>query len=119
VDVVLVCNATAFDPMHAILALQQNKHVLVEKLLALCARDYDAIAVVEHTSTARVLVGYMRRYIAAFLDATAELGDVKSQIQYVRVRDIIGPNSVFVDQSGTFPVRFTDFPPSSRPRTPI
>ena len=56
-DVALVCNATAFDPMHAILGLQQNKHVLVEKPLALCARDYDVIAAAERTSTARVFVG--------------------------------------------------------------
>lgn len=29
-------------------------------------------------------------------------------IRYARVRDIIGPNSDFVDQSGTFPRRFDD-----------
>jgi len=31
------------------------------------------------------------------------------RIQYARVRDIIGPNSNFVSQSGTFPQKFTDF----------
>ncbi len=31
------------------------------------------------------------------------------QIQYARVRDIIGPNINFVSQSGTFPQKFTDF----------
>ena len=43
----------------------------------------------------------------AFLDALAEIGDA-SEIQYARVRDIIGPNSHFVAQSGTFPQRFYD-----------
>ena len=37
-----------------------------------------------------------------------EVGDV-SRIQYARVRDIIGRNEFFVNQSGTFPKRFSDF----------
>lgn len=31
------------------------------------------------------------------------------KILYARVRDIIGPNSAFVSQSGTFPKRFNDY----------
>ena len=31
------------------------------------------------------------------------------QIRYARVRDIIGPNSVFVAQSGTYPRTFSDY----------
>ena len=108
VDVVLVCNATAFHPEHAILALRNNKYVLVEKPLALCYKDIDAIAEAEKQSKGKVFVGYMRRYAAAFLDAIAEIGG-RDQIQYARVRDLIGPNSVFVSQSGTFPKRFTDY----------
>ena len=109
VDAVVVCNATAFHPSHAILALQHNKHVLVEKPLALCYRDIDALAAAERQSQGRLFVGYMRRYAPGFLDAIAEIGT--SEIQYARVRDIIGPNSLFVNQSGTFPKRFVDFRP--------
>ena len=108
VDAILVASATAFHSQHAILALQYNKPVLVEKPLALCHRDIDAIEAAEKQSTARVFVGYMRRYAPAFFQALAEIGD-RSQIQYARVRDIIGRNSFFVDQSGTFPKKFSDF----------
>ncbi|KAF2086367.1 NAD(P)-binding protein [Saccharata proteae CBS 121410] len=112
VDVVLVCNATAFHPAHTILALQSDKSVLVEKPVALCYRDIDAIIAAERTSKGRVFVGYQRRYAEAFLDAVAEVGGM-GNILYARVRDIIGPNSTFVDQSGTFPKRPTDFDKAS------
>lgn len=36
--------------------------------------------------------------------------------KYVRVRDIIGQNSQFVDQSGTYPKKFTDFKPEDSER---
>lgn len=42
------------------------------------------------------------------MDAVKEVGGLE-KIQYARVRDIIGQNSQFVDQSGTFPLKFTDF----------
>lgn len=50
----------------------------------------------------------MRRYAPAFLDAVKEVGGMEN-ITYVRVRDIIGPNATFVDQSCKFPRRFLDF----------
>lgn len=108
IDAVAVCNATAFHAQHAILALQHDKHVFIEKPAALCYRDLDAIAAAEARSKGTVFVGYMRRYAPAFLQAIAEVGDV-SKIQYARVRDIIGPNAAFVNQSGTFPKKFSDF----------
>jgi len=107
VDAVLIANANAFHTPHAIMALQNNKHVLVEKPLALCYRDIDALEAAERDSSATLLVGYMRRYAPAFQQAMAEVGD-KSKIQYARVRDIIGGNAFFVDQSGTFPRKFDD-----------
>ena len=108
VDAVIVCNATTFHHTHAILALQHDKHVFVEKPLALCYRDLDALEAAEAKSKGTLFVGYMRRYAPAFLQAIAEIGD-RSKIQYARVRDIIGPNANFVNQSGTFPKRFSDF----------
>ncbi|KPM37652.1 hypothetical protein AK830_g8880 [Neonectria ditissima] len=108
-DVIVVCNVNAFHPSHAILALRHNKHVFVEKPLALNYRDLDAIINAEKTSQARVFVGYQRRYAEAFLDALEEVGSME-KIEYIRVRDIIGQNSSFVSQSGTFPKKYTDFP---------
>lgn len=110
VDVVLVVNSDEYHAAHAILALQHDKHVLVEKPLALTKRDMIAIEEAERQSKGQLMVGYMRRYAAPFEDAVREIGGM-DKILYARVRDIIGPNSFFVGQSGTFPRRFTDFEP--------
>ncbi|EXJ77957.1 hypothetical protein A1O3_09116 [Capronia epimyces CBS 606.96] len=108
VDVVLICNADAYHVAHGVLALQHNKYCLIEKPVALCFRDIDLLLEAERQSQGRVFVGTMRRFAPAFTDAVREVGGM-SKIQYARVRDIIGPNAVFVDQSGTFPHKFTDF----------
>ena len=76
--------------------------------MALSLKDVDTIIKAESASTGRVMVGYMRRYAAAFLDAVEELGSM-DKIRYARVRDIVGPNSTFVSQSGTFPRSFSDY----------
>ncbi|KAK3698999.1 hypothetical protein LTR37_016690 [Vermiconidia calcicola] len=106
VDAVVVASATAFHTTHAILALNANKHVFVEKPLALCYRDIEALNAAEQASTGRVFVGYMRRHAPAFEQALKEIGD--RPVDYVRVRDIIGRNEIFVGQSGTFPKQFND-----------
>lgn len=107
VDVVLIANADPFHVPHAILALKYNKYCLLEKPAALNYRDIDALIAAEATSRGKVFVGYMRRYAPAFLDAVREVGGL-GEIHYARVRDIIGPNSAFVNQSGTFPKKFSD-----------
>ncbi|KAJ4356256.1 uncharacterized protein N0V89_004287 [Didymosphaeria variabile] len=108
VDVVLVANSDEYHAAHAVVALRHDKHVLVEKPLALTKRDAEAVADAEKKSKGSVMVGYMRRYAAPFEDAVKEIGGL-DKILYARVRDIIGPNSAFVHQSGTFPKKFTDF----------
>ncbi|KAM6524412.1 hypothetical protein FSOLCH5_005015 [Fusarium solani] len=111
-DVVIICNVNAFHPEQAILALKHNKYVFVEKPLALNYRDLDSIIAAEKTSEAKVFVGYQRRYAEAFIDALKEIEGME-KIEYIRVRDIIGQNSSFVDQSGIFPKKYTDFPKSA------
>ncbi|EON95888.1 putative myo-inositol 2-dehydrogenase protein [Phaeoacremonium minimum UCRPA7] len=108
VDVVLIANADAYHVAHGIIALKHNKYCLIEKPVALCFRDLDLLVEAEKQSKGKVFVGTMRRFATAFLDAVEEVGGFE-KIQYARVRDIIGPNAVFVDQSGTFPEKFTDF----------
>ncbi|KAM0208071.1 hypothetical protein ACHAQD_011773 [Fusarium lateritium] len=108
VDAVLIATADEYHTSHCTLALQHNKHVLVEKPLALTMRDAMAIGEAEKSSKGKVMVGYMRRYAAPFEDAVREIGGM-DKILYARVRDIIGPNSYFIDQSGTFPRKFNDF----------
>ena len=110
VDVVMIANSDAFHVPHTLLGLKHNKFVLVEKPMALSLRDADSVIAAEKQSSGKVMVGYMRRYAAAFLDALQEIGGLE-RVHYARVRDIVGPNSTFVGQSGTFPKVFRDFRP--------
>ncbi|KAH0834545.1 hypothetical protein FOPE_03675 [Fonsecaea pedrosoi] len=110
VDLVFIASSDGYHAMHVMEGLRHDKDVFVEKPMALCLRDADTIIEAEERSKGKVMVGYMRRYAAAFLDMTKEIGGM-DKILYARVRDIIGPNSHFVAQSGTFPKVFTDFTP--------
>ncbi|KFY90887.1 hypothetical protein V500_04906 [Pseudogymnoascus sp. VKM F-4518 (FW-2643)] len=107
VDVVFVLSSDEYHAEQAILALQHDKCVFVEKPVALNLRDIDLIQQAEKSSKGKLMVGYMRRYASAFESAIKEIGGIE-KILYARVRDIIGPNSTFVDQSGTFPKTFND-----------
>ena len=106
VDAVVIANATPMHPAHAILALKNNKNVLVEKPLALCYRDIDAMQAAEDQSTAKLFVGYMRRYPPSFLEVMHEIRGL--DIQYARIRDILGKSDYFVEQTGTYPKAFAD-----------
>ncbi|KZL84825.1 myo-inositol 2-dehydrogenase [Colletotrichum incanum] len=108
VDVVVIANADAYHVDHGVLALKNDKYVLMEKPASVCFRDLDLLIEAEKKSKGKVMVGTMRRFATAFTDAVKEVGGM-DKIQYARVRDIIGPNSSFVDQSGTFPVKFSDY----------
>jgi len=108
VDAVFALGSDEFHSEHVLLALKHNKHVFVEKPVTLTKKDALAIAEGERHSKGRVMVGYMRRYAAVVGDAIAEIGG-REKIIYARVRDIIGPNSTFVGQSGTFPRKFSDY----------
>ena len=89
--------------------MQANKFVFIEKPIALTLQDTDRIiAADEAAGGSKVFVGYMRRYAAAFVDAVKEVASI-GPIRYARVRDIIGPNSIFVEQSGTHPRTFADY----------
>ena len=109
VDLVMIATNHAFHASHAMLALQANKHVFIEKPVALTLQDTDLIINAEKAAGgAKVFVGYMRRYAAAFDDAVKEVRSI-GQIRHARVRDIIGPNSIFIAQSGTYPRTFSDY----------
>lgn len=85
VDAVMVVNSDEYHAEHAVLALKNDKHVLVEKPLALTKRDMQAIVEAEKKSKGMVMVGYMRRYAAPFEDAVREIGGM-DKILYARVR---------------------------------
>ncbi|RMY57504.1 hypothetical protein D0865_03092, partial [Hortaea werneckii] len=109
VDLVLLASNHAFHASEAIVALQADKHVFIEKPIALSLQEADRIIAADKAAGgSKVFVGYMRRYAAAFIDAVKEVGSI-GQIRYARVRDIIGPNSTFIGQSATFPRTFNDY----------
>ncbi|KAH8698152.1 hypothetical protein GQ44DRAFT_744277 [Phaeosphaeriaceae sp. PMI808] len=77
VDLVLIASHHAFHASHAILALQASKHVFIEKPIALTLQDTDLIIEAQKTAGgAKVFIGYMRRYAAAFNDAVKEVGNI-------------------------------------------
>ncbi|OBT88511.1 hypothetical protein VE02_03498 [Pseudogymnoascus sp. 03VT05] len=104
----MVANSDAFHVPHIKLGLRNNKIVFVEKPMALTLEEADEIIELEKQSLGKLMVGYMRRYSAGFIDAIKEIGSL-DRICYARVRDIVGPNSVFVTQSGTYPKTFSDY----------
>lgn len=108
VDLVFIASSDTDHKPHALLGLKHGKHVFIEKPITLSLKDTDAIIEAEKASKGSVFVGYMRRYSSAFVDALKEVGSIES-IRYARVRDIIGSNSIFIPQSGTFPLTFNDY----------
>jgi hypothetical protein len=114
VDLVFILTGDEFHADQVILALKNNKHVLVEKPVAISIPAAQRMVEAEKCSNGKVFVAYMRRYSAALQTFINELSTVpQGDIRFARVRDIIGPNAFFVDQSGTFAQKFTDFPPDA------
>lgn len=96
-------------------SLQAGKHVFVEKPVSLSLPSAQRIIDAQKGAKngARVFVGYMRRYAPSYLQAFKREVASIPKILYARVRDFSGPNAQFVNQSGTFQVKGTDFPANS------
>ncbi|CUA71792.1 hypothetical protein RSOLAG22IIIB_09844 [Rhizoctonia solani] len=110
VDLVVILSADEYHTSLVVQAADAGKHMLIEKPMALTHDDADAIIASQKRNNVVIFVGYMRRYAPAFLEAVKIVRNMK-KIDYASVRDIIGTNKIFVDQSGTFPLRFDDFSP--------
>lgn len=116
IDIVFVLTSNEFHAPYSIRALQAGKHVMVEKPISLSLQTAQKIVEAEKTAPngARVFVGYMRRYAPSLQAFKREVATI-STIKYARVRDIIGPNSYFIDQSGTDPQKwFDDISPEAK-----
>ena len=85
VELVFIASSDEYHAAHVIEGLKHDKHVFVEKPMALCMRDADLIIEAEEKSAGKVMVGYMRRYATAFLDTVKEIGGM-DKILYARVR---------------------------------
>src|SRR5690606_3110127 len=85
-----------------------KKHVLIEKPMALTLADADAIIRARDEAGVKVMVGYMRRFAPAYIQAIQEVKQME-HILYARVRDIIGQNKLIIEQSSRV-LRFDDIP---------
>jgi predicted dehydrogenase len=97
-DCVLVLNSDEYHAECVTAALDRGVHVLVEKPMCLNRREAEDIVTARDRSGAVVMVGYMRRFAPAFLEAKEQLAGL-GPINYVRVHDIIGRNRLIVDQT--------------------
>jgi predicted dehydrogenase len=107
-DAVLVLNSDEFHTEAVTTALEGGCHVFVEKPMCLSMREAQEIIDARDRSGKTVMVGYMRRFAPAFLEAKERLARL-GEIRYARVRDIIGRNQLIIDQTSTV-VRPSDIP---------
>ncbi|SPO26317.1 uncharacterized protein UTRI_03906 [Ustilago trichophora] len=113
IDVVLIANSDEYHASCAIEAASAGKHVFIEKPMALTRTDAQAIQQAAQDNGVKIFVGYMRRYAPAFATFKKLLAE-SGPIRHAIVKDIIGPNSFFVSQSGTDPKKFvSDIPESA------
>jgi len=114
IDVVFILTSDEFHAPLTIAALQAGKDVMLEKPMTLSLLSAEKIIEAEKAAKGpRVFVGYMRRYAPSFVEVfKREIASIP-QILHARSRDIVGPNALFVSQSGTFPVKETDIAPES------
>jgi len=111
-DAVFVLNSSEFHAQCALAAIEQGKHVLIEKPMVLTMADAEALIAARNKTKVQVMVGYMRRFAPAFSQAKEAL-ETLGAIQYVKIRDIIGPNHFFINQTHHVQ-RFDDVPKSAR-----
>jgi predicted dehydrogenase len=107
IEAVLLLNGI-YNVDCAIAAAKRGIHIFVEKPMAMTFSQADAIIEAKNAAGVQVMVGYMRRYAPAFLQAAEEVKNME-KINYVKVRDIIGYNHFFSQQSSKVR-RFNDIP---------
>jgi predicted dehydrogenase len=108
IDAVLVLNSDEYHAEAVVAAAERGLHVLVEKPMCLSLSEAEQIIAARDRSGATVMVGYMRRFAPAFLEAKEQLPSLGA-VNYARVRDIIGRNQLIVNQTSLVH-RPTDIP---------
>ncbi len=110
-DAVFVLNSDEYHTDTALAAIQHGKHVLIEKPMCLTRQEAESIIKARDEAGVQVMVGYMRRFAPAFVEAARHVRALE-KINYARVRDIIGQNTQFVEQSSVV-LRPGDIPPEA------
>ncbi len=97
-DAVLVLNSDEYHAECAVVALEHGLHVLVEKPMCLSPREAERVIAARDRTGLTVMVGYMRRFAPAFLEAAARMPAL-GPVHFARVHDMIGRNSLIIDQT--------------------
>jgi predicted dehydrogenase len=108
IDAVLVLTSDEYHAEAVVEATEHGLHVLVEKPMCLSPREAESIIETRDRNGTTVMVGYMRRYAPAFLEAKALLEDL-GPVRFARVHDVIGRNQLMIDQTTTV-IRPSDLP---------
>ena len=100
VDAILVLSPDQYHGEAIALALENGKHVFVEKPATLSAKELESIAALHKKYPDQiVMVGYMRRYTGAFLKAKELMESSPKATRYLRFRDIICEGPFYVGQT--------------------
>lgn len=111
IDALLIMSPDQYHGLHARAALQAGKHVLIEKPCCLTMDDLGALSDVAEQTDRIAMVGYMRRFAPAFLEAKKRL-PAFADITYVRVRDVICEGPWYFRQTDTVVTPSDDIPAS-------
>lgn len=111
IDAVLVLSSDEYHAEVVIEAAEHGLQVLVEKPMCLSLREAEAIIDARNRNGTTVMVGYMRRFAPAFLEAKELLPDL-GRVNFARVHDVIGRNRLIIDQTADV-IRPNDLPGSA------
>jgi len=111
-DAVFILNSDEYHAECAIAAMKNKKHVFIEKPMCLTMSDADAIIKARDEAGVQAMVGYMRRFAPAFVQALEEVRRLEN-IKYARIRDILGQNRLIIEQTSLVHV-FDDIPEEAK-----
>ena len=94
IDAVVIATSGDHSPI-AITAAQTGLPVFVEKPMALCSRDAEAMVQAARTASVQLMVGTMKRYDPAY-EHLAELIDEVRDLRLVRVTTLESPFAPYV-----------------------
>lgn len=106
-DVVLVCNRDHAEPVIA--ALENGKHVMVEKPMAFNLRQADDMIAAARENKRKLMVAYMKRYDPGYQYALAQIKAIP-QVHLIRIHDFGGSYHINNEIYDLF--RATDIPQS-------
>ena len=110
IDLILIASADEYHARHAIQAADNGKHVFIEKPMTLTRQEAQNVEEARKRNNVHISIGYMRRYTPVWSCFLEELSKAGS-IDFARVFDYSGPNSIFISQSSTLPKVFnSDIP---------